>query len=374
LANVTGLDAIGMPVYVAIRPNSRGLSVSQGKGIDRDSAKASAMMESIESWHGERVELPFRYDSYRALSQTEPVVDVTELPLRQGAILRTDVPMLFVEGYDLVEGRRTWIANESVTTNFVMPTRGSNTFFTSTNGLASGNHQLEAICHALCEVIERDALTMWNLKRPEETKERQLDLATITDPYCRQAIEQLERAGVTAAAWDITSDVGVPAYSSAIFERGSRPGWRQIGMFSGYGCHLSPAVALMRSLSEAVQSRLTMISGSRDDMFYADYRHCTNADDLQKMAWSVATPPATLAFSARSDLATESFDGDLAVLLERVRSVGIRSVAVADLTKPDIGIPVVKVVVPGLEAMSFAASYAPGKRARTRAAQMERGS
>ena len=47
LADITGLDSIGLPVYVAIRPNSRNLSTSQGKGSDHDSAKASAMMESI---------------------------------------------------------------------------------------------------------------------------------------------------------------------------------------------------------------------------------------------------------------------------------------------------------------------------------------
>src|SRR5262249_42558185 len=51
LADITGLDAIGLPVFVAIRPTSRALSTAQGKGLDRDAAKASAMMESIESWH-----------------------------------------------------------------------------------------------------------------------------------------------------------------------------------------------------------------------------------------------------------------------------------------------------------------------------------
>jgi YcaO-like protein with predicted kinase domain len=55
LANVTGLDTIGIPVVMSVRPCSRSLSVSQGKGLDLDSAKASAAMESIEGYHAERV-------------------------------------------------------------------------------------------------------------------------------------------------------------------------------------------------------------------------------------------------------------------------------------------------------------------------------
>ena len=49
VANITGLDRVGIPVYVAVRPNARSLSVSQGKGVDRDAAKASAIGESVEA-------------------------------------------------------------------------------------------------------------------------------------------------------------------------------------------------------------------------------------------------------------------------------------------------------------------------------------
>jgi ribosomal protein S12 methylthiotransferase accessory factor len=80
LANVTGLDAIGVPVYAAIRPNSRSVSTSQGKGLDVPSERASALMESIEMWHAEHVELPIRWESYRALQRVDDVIDVSHLP------------------------------------------------------------------------------------------------------------------------------------------------------------------------------------------------------------------------------------------------------------------------------------------------------
>ena len=53
LGNVTGLDRIGIPVTVAIRPNSRSVSVSQGKGLGLSQALASALMEAIELFHAE---------------------------------------------------------------------------------------------------------------------------------------------------------------------------------------------------------------------------------------------------------------------------------------------------------------------------------
>lgn len=52
LADITDLDCLGVPVFLAVRPNAKGLSVAQGKGLTRVAAKASAMMESIECYGG----------------------------------------------------------------------------------------------------------------------------------------------------------------------------------------------------------------------------------------------------------------------------------------------------------------------------------
>src|SRR4051794_33639460 len=63
VANVTGLDSLGVPVVIVCRPNSRSLSVSQGKGLTLDAAKASGLMESIELYHAEHVALPMKLGS-----------------------------------------------------------------------------------------------------------------------------------------------------------------------------------------------------------------------------------------------------------------------------------------------------------------------
>src|SRR5262252_8690331 len=78
LGNVTGLDRIGIPVAIAVRPNSRSVSVSQGKGLDLTQAMASALMEAIEGFHAEEIG-QVRHATYRDLVETESVVDPTTL-------------------------------------------------------------------------------------------------------------------------------------------------------------------------------------------------------------------------------------------------------------------------------------------------------
>jgi YcaO-like protein with predicted kinase domain len=373
LANVTGLDCIGLPVVVAVRPNSRGLATSQGKGADLASAKVSALMESTESWHAERIDRPLRQESYAALRGHAPVVDIELLVRRSPIAPRADLPLLWIEGWDLMSASPMWVPLETVSTNFVAEALTRNTFFQSTNGLASGNTLLEATTHALCEVIERDAVALWELRGDQTAKATQLDLATIDDPLCRRTLDLLARAGVQAAAWDVTSDIDVPAYACTLIDVSDRPRWRTMGAFSGYGCHPAPGVALLRAITEAVQSRLTMISGSRDDTFPRDYTKCSNPDDQRRMLEAIATPPPRRSFGERASLAGPTFEGDLEAILTRLRRVGLDRAVVVDLSREEIGVPVVKVVVPGLEGLVFASVYVPGARARAQA-QMGRSS
>src|SRR5688500_1240521 len=80
IADVTGLDSIGIPVVMVVRPNSRSVAVSQGKGLDVWAAKASGLMESVEGYHAEYMTLPLKYCSYAELTRTHRVADVSELP------------------------------------------------------------------------------------------------------------------------------------------------------------------------------------------------------------------------------------------------------------------------------------------------------
>jgi YcaO-like protein with predicted kinase domain len=74
IANVTGLDSVGIPVVMVCRPNSRSVAVSQGKGIDLGSAHASGLMEAAELYHAETITLPMRLATYEELRYQHNVV------------------------------------------------------------------------------------------------------------------------------------------------------------------------------------------------------------------------------------------------------------------------------------------------------------
>jgi YcaO-like protein with predicted kinase domain len=363
LADVTGLDHVGLPVVQSIRPNSRSLSVSQGKGVDRDFAAASALMESIETWHAEHIVLPVQFCSWTELRHRVRVIDVGQMARVKRSRFRPELAMMWVEGRDLIDGDPTWLPLESVSLDMRRPQPpGSGCFPMSSNGLAGGNNLTEATIHGLCELIERDACTLWELSDDAHRNAARLDLATVDDPGCRAVIALYEAAGLVVGAWDVTSDVGVACFVVTIVEAADTG--RNLGAFGGYGCHLDRAVALSRALTEAGQSRLTYIAASRDDHGYATWDPTRRAGNVARARAELAEP-ALRSFGDAPDLASD----DLAVDLRRVLAIlvdrGFREVVRVDLTRAELGIAVARVIVPGLETASKFPTFTPGRRARS---------
>ena len=348
LANVTGLDLVGIPVYQCIRPNSRTLAVSQGKGLTPEAAKVSALMESIESWHAEWPAARTRFETLQRLARRETVIDTARLPRESRRQVTPELVLPWVEGYDIARGERSWVPYEFVSLNRVYAPGYFPLFQNTSNGLASGNHQLEAILHGLCEVIERDAQTLWECSGAGPFRTSSLvELSTIDDPACRHVIDKFRDAGAVIGVYDLTSDVGAPCFGSLVIDE-SNP-FRPLGISAGSGCHPAREIALLRALTETAQDRLTVIAGARDDQLYADYAARRNTDNASALIAMLQKHKRGLDFRARPSIATDTFDGDLEVLLDALRRVGCDSVVVVDLSQEDYGIPVTKVVVPGLE-------------------------
>jgi YcaO-like protein with predicted kinase domain len=229
---------------------------------------------------------------------------------------------------------------------------------------ASGNHLLEAISHGICEVVERDATTLWHLRSAEARWRTRLDLDSVDDPGCREVLEKFERAGVDVAVWETTSDVGLSAFLCMSAERSPEP-HRPLFPTTGAGCHPARQVALLRALTEAAQVRATLISGSRDDLGVARYYETLQDPELwQRVQKLMRSGEPVRRFHEVPTYEGNSFDEDVAWELERLAAVGLEQVVVVDLTKPAFGIPVARVVIPGLEAIHDAPGYVPGARAR----------
>src|SRR5512132_23241 len=278
VANVTGLDAVGVPVVMVCRPNSRSVAVSQGKGIDLASARASGLMEAAELYHAETITLPLRLATYEEVRYQYNVVEIDELPRDSDSRFHPNLRLLWCEGRDLLNDENVFVPYEMVHTNYTTPLPdGHGCFTASSNGLASGNATIEAISHGICEVVERDATALWKYRDKETLDKNRLELASIDDAMCQAVLGRLEGAGLTVAAWDITSDIEIAAFACLIVPKDDNAMWHP-ALASGYGCHPAREVALLRALTEAAQVRLTLISGLRDDLRIDEYEQLLDPD------------------------------------------------------------------------------------------------
>jgi ribosomal protein S12 methylthiotransferase accessory factor len=247
-----------------------------------------------------------------------------------------------------------------VHTDYTRPAApGHGCFPSSSNGLASGNSVIEATCHALCELIERDATSVWHHLPAEARGRTRVRSGSVDDPACAEAIGRIESAGIDLAFWETTTDVGVAAFRAVIAEPGTQPG--HIGI--GDGCHPSRGIALLRALTEAVQTRMTYISGARDDMTPDEFtpEALASKDSFVRAMFEQGEPGRDFAEAPHRD--AETFEDDLGWLTARLADAGCGQVLTVDLTQPGIGISVVRAVVPGLEAPHDDDGYVPGARA-----------
>ena len=369
LGNVTGLDRIGIPVIVAVRPNSRSFSVSQGKGLGISQARASAMMEAIELFHGEELTDRTVAASFRELSGQTCVVSPASL-CGTGIPLGEEKKIAWIEGYDLLRRESCWVPWEIVHTDYTLPTDHSGeNFLSGTNGLASGNHLAEAVSSAICELVERDAIAVWHARGLRERSGSRLDVGSIDDDDCRSLLKLYELARITPRVWDVTSDVGIPAFICDIPAPTDDDPFRGLRRFRGAGCHPDRGVALARAMTEAAQIRLTYISGIRDDL--KDYTE--SAKDKLGAALLDAMSQATEArsFYDVPNFQSDDVMADLRWELERLRAIGVERVIAVDLTRPDFDIPVVRLIIPGLEWDCTHPDYVPGGRARQAGGQAQ---
>lgn len=370
LADVTGLDRIGIPTILAMRPNAPTLSNSSGKGFSTVDATVSAAMEGIELFCAEE-EDRFSFDvvkaTYDELDRSGMVPPVELLPFSRYSLFHRSVPEDWVFGWDLIGQREVAVPFEVVTMTpghvaARKPVRFS--FQVGSNGLASGNVFLEAVCSGLAEVIERDAVTCANVRAGHDVSGLpRVALGSICFERVRSLLERLRSRGILPILLDCTGDTEVATFEAYLVDD-ELP---STGTFRGYGAHLHPEVAMVRALTEAVQSRAVYIAGSRDDM--TTLEHLRLRSRSSRALYELARREDGVDASSIQSRATGSFEGDCHALLDSLRKVGLPSAVVVDLSLPELEVSVVRVVVPGLEGYSAFPYYAPGPRAASAALQ-----
>jgi ribosomal protein S12 methylthiotransferase accessory factor len=350
VADITNLDRIGIPVFSSIRPMAdRGaISVYNGKGATPTEARVSAMMEGLERYSAEIRDRQLRIDRFSRLSGA---LDPRDLILPAGA--EPDAMIPWVTGWDIMNDEEILVPANAVF--HPLPAEYQRLFRTNTSGLASGNVIEEAIFHGLAEVIERDA---WALV--EATRKTGPLICDVEDDQAKGLLDRFAAAEVDVYLRDITSDIGVATCAAAADDVRLRD---PTLLTTGMGTHTCSAVAVLRALTEVAQSRLTQIHGAREDTTTADFRKQIGYDRTKRLNKHWFEGSEKKAFSDIESFESDDFLLDIKYMLNKLEAAGLDRVIVVDLTREEIGLPVVRVIVPGLE-ISGVDPERVGKRCR----------
>lgn len=345
-----------------LRDNLRGRS--GGKGISKMQAKVSALGEAMERycgvWQGD--ELTLR-TSYRQLgTQAIHLNQCLHFSDRQfseratwNRAVRVShhlVPNPFEEDR-AIDWTPVWSLNNhtckyipTAYCYFGHPEIKQFFCFADSNGCASGNTLEEAILQGFLELIERDGVALWWYNRVERPA---VDVGSFDLDYFKQLEEFYHSINRELWVLDLTTDIGIPTFAaiSAVTERKTED------MILGFGAHLDPRIGIMRALTELNQS-LPSVTAS-----YPDGRTKYTSNNPDALLWyQTATlasqpylvPHASMPAKTRADyvnLSTDDLRSDVEVCLKAASDAGLETFAL-DQTRPDLGMRVCRIIVPGL--------------------------
>jgi ribosomal protein S12 methylthiotransferase accessory factor len=344
LADVTGLDRLGLRVIQAVRPGSLSNAVAQGKGLTPAGAAVSAILESAEAALAERLDA---YDVRIGTAETLAVPEGWYEPhLAEDAPADwRRRPTAWVEAANLLAPGAQPVPLELVHTAYTHPPAPHDGLFAgSTSGLAAGLAEADAVLHGLLECIERDAIARAMATHGFLQRAR-LDPATAEDAVLVELLDRLAGAGMLVGLWLAPGCAGVAVVWCHIMEA-EEAGALLPFPADGSAASLSLAAAATRAVLEAAQARLAAISGARDDITRAAYPRHPDRAHLAAHRRLLAEGPLPLPFDDADDDGTRPW---LETLLDRLAAGGHGHVLRVRLdTAAFAGLHAVKVIVPGL--------------------------
>ncbi len=348
ITEITHLDRIKIPVFSAIRPTSQGggVSVYAGKGVGLSQAKASAIMEGFERYSAERQDK----DNVLVASIHDiggDYIDPETLILPRETQQFSSFEIEWSTAFDLIDQKEYYIPTNAIYHPYV-PENGCRALFKgNTNGLASGNVIEEAILHSMFEVIERDAWSLYELTRKNS---KQIDLNSIKSDLINQLLDKFQNNGIEIRLIDITADIKVTTVLASADDTLTK----DAGLLSiGIGTHLDPEIAVLRALTEVAQSRATQIQGAREDTVRADIVRKVGYEKTKKKYKHYFNDNKNLInFDSIENRSTGSLKDDINTVVEELKDNGIEHVLYKDLTRPEIGVNVARVIIPTMEVYS----------------------
>lgn len=341
LADITDLAGLGLPVFQSVRPFSRSLTVSLGKGGSPLAAKISALLEAAEFACAEAIPKPAR----------ETPLD--RLPQHVQRYWSGDRPPLTIDLDPALP--RAWVGGRLLDSRQPMPmpwdllsldfTCRALEFAASSVGLATGNTRDEAMLAALGELLEHDLMARFQDLRPGDRRARQIEVASIADTRLARELRRVSAAGFTPRLWSLGQAHGIAAIFCVVFS--PEPMLDGMPPAGGRACHPDAVTAALTALREAVQSRAALVAGARDDMVPADYTDGRRRA-LGLAMETLALGDGKLAWASVPTRNCPSTGHAVALLRETIARLTPLQVVVYDHSNGIPGLHVVHALAPGL--------------------------
>ena len=340
---------------------------SFGKGSTAEQGEASALMEAIERYsgifQGDEIRVTRRFTDFAPGAAIPPndVLLFSDTQYRGGLapIMGHDVTPT-APPFDRsaeIEWSPVWSLRDEcfkylpTSLLYFFHTGGSAAGYihADSNGCAAGNTIEEAIVQGFLELVERDSYAIWWYNRLQRSE---LDLSRFDDPYVRDLKAQLANTGRRLWVLDITSDLGIPSFVALSHAVQNGHDFVEYGS----GAHFDPRIALLRALTEVNQFLSIGLMGARN----ASPSRDDGATPFYLRDHPYLTPNGHS--PARPDRSS-NFGGldkreQVRACMNLAKRHGL-DFLVLDQTRPDIEVPVVRVIVPGLR--HFYRRFAPGR-------------
>lgn len=349
IADITDLDRIGLPVFTAIRPTAEdgAISIYGGKGITKDHAKASAMMEGFERYSAEKQD-----DDETIIATVDEISTKGEyidpktlnLPQKYEKEDISQIPLEWNLATDIISNKDYYVPSNAVFHPYTHDNDIQSFFKSNTNGLASGNILEEAILHGMFEVIERDAWSIFELTHKNYS---QINLDTIESELINNTIEKFESNGIKIKLMDFTADIKVPTIAASADDTVTK----DAGLLTlGMGTHLDPEIAVLRALTEVAQSRATQINGAREDTVRADFAREAGYERMKRInKYYFRQEEDQVDFRDIENKSTTSINEDIEIVKNELIANDIKHILYTDLTRPELDISVVRAIIPEME-------------------------
>ena len=298
------------------------------------------MMEGFERYSAERQDIDETIiASLSEIEEFGEYIDPKSLNLPKEFEKKdiSDLSLEWSKSIDLISNREYYIPTNAIYHPYISKDDSQSLFKSNTNGLASGNI-LEF------EVIERDA---WSIFELTHKNYAQIDISSIENEIIIDIIEKFESKGIKIKLMDFTADIKIPTIAASADDTITK----DAGLLTlGMGTHLDPEVAILRALTEVAQSRATQINGAREDTVRADFAREAGYERMKRInKFYFRDEEEQIKLSDIENKSTSSITRDIEIVKDELVSNDIQKILYSNLTRPELDVSVVRVVIPEME-------------------------